>query len=361
MSLDAYEALANTLNDMPNGFEVTPVGLRMLAKLFTEDEARLASTMAEDFEPAAAIAARAGLPEGEVVQRLAEMAHKGLIRGARGGDTIAYSLMPFVVGIYEESLPRMDAELASLFEQYYEETRGGAITHGGLPVQRVIPVGKSIPVDLEIFPYEQASRYIENARSWGVRDCVCRVQQKLVGKGCDNPIETCIVFAPVEGAFQNSEATRPISKEEALRILEESAEAGLVHSTMNQQGQVFYICNCCTCCCGILRGVKEFGIPTAVARSDFRVRVDADLCTGCGLCVERCQFDALDVENGVCRADYARCVGCGVCVPACPVSALSMERRPTGEVEEPPANRRAWLVRRAESRALERSGGGDGT
>ncbi len=353
MQNDVYKKLARRLHDMPNGFEVTPSGMSLLAKLFTSDEAQLASEMSEDFEPPARIAERVGLSAPEAEERLTAMARRGLIRQARGADDVSYALMPFAVGIYEESLPRMDAELASLFERYYEETKGGAMNHGSTPLHRFIPVGESVPVNLEIFPHEQASQYIEGARSWGVRDCICRVQQRLIGKGCDNPIENCIVFAPVEGAFENSDATRPITKEEALRILKQSADAGLVHSTMNQKGQIFYICNCCTCCCGILRGVKEFGIPTAVARSDFRVSVDAELCTGCGLCAERCQFDALRVVEGTCAPDYARCVGCGVCVSICPVSALSMERRPTGEVEEPPANKRAWLARRRVTQAGE--------
>ena len=352
MSSDAYRKLAERLDAIPNGFTPTESGLRLLAKLFSEEEAALAAEMRLSFEPPAAIAPRAGRSEADASELLAEMASKGLVRSARSGDTPAYGLMPFAVGIYEESLPRMDEELAALFEEYYRETRGGVMTQGEPALQRVIPVGTSIPVELEIFPYEQASQYLENARSWGVRDCICRVQQKLVGKGCDAPLESCLVFAPVEGAFDRSEATRAITKEEALRILRESAEAGLVHSTMNQKGQIFYICNCCTCCCGVMRGLKEFGIPTAVARSDFRVAVDPDRCTGCGACVERCQFDALDLEGGIAEADYVRCVGCGVCVQSCPVGALSMERRPEGDVPEPPANRRAWLAERAAARGL---------
>ena len=352
MDWTPYSRLAEQLDSIPNGFAITESGLRLLAKLFTREEAELAGAMTQSFEPAEAIAAAAGRDVAEVRPVLQDMARKGLIRSARAGGQSGYGLMPFAVGIYEESLPRMDEELARLFEDYYRETRGGPMTQGKPALQRVIPVGKSIPVDLEIFPYEQASQYIESARSWGVRDCVCRVQQRLVGKGCDAPIESCLVFAPVPGAFEGSEATRKITKEEALRILREAAEAGLVHSTINQKGQVFYICNCCTCCCGILRGVKEFGLPSAVARSDFRVVTDADRCIGCEACVESCQFDALSVVDGKALARYERCLGCGVCVSACPTGALRLERRPEGEVPEPPANRRAWLAERAAERGM---------
>ncbi len=379
-----YRKLADRLNAIPNGFEPAESGLRLLAKLFTEEEAEIASVMRMSSETPASIAARvnvdiaarvevdiaarvnvdiaaqvkadiaarSNVDEDQVRSALEAMARKGLVRSARSGDEAAYGLMPFVVGIYEESLPRMDEELASLFEEYYRETAGGTMTHGGPALHRVIPVGESVPVDLEIFPYERASDYIENAKSWGVRDCICRVQQKLVGKGCNRPIENCLIFAPVENAFEDSDVTRPISKEESLRILRESADAGLVHSTMNQKGQIFYICNCCTCCCGILRGVKEFGIPTAVARSDFHVVVDANACAACVACVERCQFEALSVDGDVCVVDYDRCVGCGVCVSHCSFDAMMMERRPEGELPEPPADRRDWLTERADARGI---------
>jgi len=351
MDWTPYRKLAERLDSIPNGFVVTESGLRLLAKLFTREEAELAGAMTLSFESTETIAAAAGRDAEEVRPALEDMARKGLIRSARAGQS-GFGLMPFAVGIYEESLPRMDEELARLFEDYYRETRGGPMTQGKPALQRIVPVGKSIPVDLEIFPHEQASEYIESARSWGVRDCVCRVQQRLVGKGCDAPLESCLVFAPVPGAFEGSEATRAITKEEALRILREAAEAGLVHSTMNQKGQVFYICNCCTCCCGILRGVKEFGLPSAVARSGFRVVVDADRCVGCEACVERCHFDALNVVDGKALTDRGRCVGCGVCVSACATGALRLERRPEGEVPEPPANRRAWLAERAAERGI---------
>jgi hypothetical protein len=157
------------------------------------------------------------------------MARKGLIRVNKGEGQLTFGLMPFVVGIYEEQLPRMDQELAALFEEYYQETQAG-ITRDTPSLHRVIPVQKAIPFDVEIFPYEQAFDLLDEACAWGVRDCICRVQQRLVGQGCDHPVENCLIFAPIEGAFDHSQTTRAISKEEALRILREAEDAGLVHS-----------------------------------------------------------------------------------------------------------------------------------
>ena len=121
----------------------------------------------------------------------------------------------------------------------------------------------------------------------GVRDRICRVQQRLVGKGCDRAVETCLVFAPMENAFALSTVDRVITKKEALHILRATEEAGLVHTAGNYRAGIDYICNCCTCCCGILRGVAEFGILTAVARSDFHMVVETVTCSGCGICIER--------------------------------------------------------------------------
>lgn len=353
MSEDVYRQLAQRLDAIPNGFPATESGveLRLLAKIFTPEEAALAAVMRLTREPAAVIAARAGVDPDTAYRTLKGMVRKGLIRAKRGKGQLTFGLMPFVVGLYEEQLPRMDGELAALFEQYYQETRAG-ILRDAPPLHRVIPVGEAIPFDLEIFPYQRASELLEGAKAWGVRDCICRVQQRLVGKGCDRPVENCLVFAPVEGAFDHSDVTRPITKEEALRILREAEEAGLVHSTGNYRDGHFYICNCCTCCCGVLRGVAEFGIPTAIARSDFHAVVEAEECIGCGDCVERCQFGALSVPEDLCVVEVARCVGCGLCTTACSTGALRLERRPEGEVPPPPANIKEWMIQRAQERRI---------
>ena len=217
-----------------------------------------------------------------------------------------------------------------------------SIVGDGLSVHRVIPVLESIDFEMEVFPYEKASSLIENAKSWGVRDCICRVQKSLIGDPCDHPIENCLVFAPIEGAFDNSEVERALSKEEALQILQESEDAGLVHTTGNYRDHNSYICNCCTCSCGILRSVAEFNNSTAISKSDFLVVIDEDLCVACGDCLERCQFDALDIDGAVCKVDTVNCVGCGLCVPVCPEEAMVLIRREEGEVPLPPDNLKSW-------------------
>jgi electron transport complex protein RnfB len=353
---DVYRKLARQLDAIPNGFPATESGaeLRLLAKLFMPEEAALASSMRLAPDPAADIAARAGVDAEKAYRLLKRMASKGLIESQTAEGHRVFALRPFIVGFYESQLPRMDNELAALFEQYYLDS-GAAILRDSPPLHRVIPVGEAIPFEIDIFPYERASELLEGAKSWGVRKCICRVQQRLVGRGCDRPVESCLVFAPVEGAFDDSDLDRAITKEEALRILREAEEAGLVHSASNYRKGIDYICNCCTCCCGIMRGIAEFGIPTAVAHSDFHAVIDAELCIGCGDCIDRCQFGALSVPDSVAVVDYARCMGCGQCAVACTLDALHLERRPAGEVQLPPADINEWMAKRIEIRGIARS------
>ncbi len=51
----------------------------------------------------------------------------------------------------------------------------------------------------------------------------------------------------------------------------------------------------------------------------LKVGVRASLCTGCGLCAEYCDREAIRVD-GKATIDPDRCVGCGVCNEVCPLS-----------------------------------------
>jgi NAD-dependent dihydropyrimidine dehydrogenase PreA subunit len=54
-----------------------------------------------------------------------------------------------------------------------------------------------------------------------------------------------------------------------------------------------FVCNCCGCCCGFLKMLREHDIKAMLAVSNFQVAIDEETCTGCGDCVDRCQMEAL--------------------------------------------------------------------
>jgi Na+-translocating ferredoxin:NAD+ oxidoreductase RNF subunit RnfB len=353
MEQTVYKKLVQRLDAIPNGFPPTESGveLRILEWMFTPEEAALAAEMRLRAESAEEIAPRAGQDPQAAYATLKAMVRKGLIYAKRVEGKLKFGLLVFVVGIYEEQLGRMDEELAQMFEDYYHEALGKALLDQPA-LHRVIPVEESIPVEIEIFPYERASELLSGARSFGVRDCICRTQQALLGNRCHYPMENCLLFASAEGAFAKDPITREITREEAFQVLRETEEAGLVHSSGNYRQGHNYICNCCTCCCGFMRGISELDIPTAVARSDFYSAVDEELCTGCEICLERCQFGALSLVDDVCQVDQQHCVGCGLCVSACPDEALRLERKPPAERTPLPADRKQWWVERAKNRQI---------
>ena len=353
MSENPYKLLAERLDALPNGFPPTEDGaeLRLLAKLFSEEEAALAAQLRLTLETPAQIADRIGGDSKTLRKQLKNMARRGLIAAGRAEGGLGYGLLPFAVGIYEMQFHTIDAELAQLFEDYYQRAFGQAVTMQPA-LTRVIPVGESVPMDVEVQPFESATAIVSSARAWGVVDCICRTQQALIGNPCEHPLDVCMLLNETPGVFERSSTVRSLTREEALATLRRAADAGLVHSVSNNQQGLWFICNCCTCSCAVLRGMADLGIANIIARSAFVNQVNEDLCVACGLCVDRCQFEALSLEDVV-RVDEIRCVGCGVCVPACPEEALSLVRRPPEQVLPPPVTETEWRQARAAARGLD--------
>ncbi len=342
---DEYKKLAECLDKLPNGFPPARDGaeLRLLARLFSPAEAALAVLLTEDIETPAQVAQSNGLQADvkEIGQMLRSMARKGLIEAGRTQDGIGFKLLPFVVGIYENQVGSIDAELARLFEDYYTQAFRQALRVGPA-FHRVIPVQESVRMELEIHPYESVAEIVERSEFWGVMDCICRTQKALIGQACEHPIDVCMTFGPYPGMFDHHSVIHPLSRTEAHATLKRAASAGLVHSVSNRQEGIWYVCNCCTCSCGILRGISEMGIANAVARSSFVNQVDSTLCISCEICFSYCQFSALELINGQTHLAETRCVGCGVCIPACPEGALKLVHRPLSELQPVPHDHAEW-------------------
>jgi len=61
--------------------------------------------------------------------------------------------------------------------------------------------------------------------------------------------------------------------------------------------------------------------------------IDAELCTGCGVCAQHCRFYAIRVHGTTAthEVDPVACEGCGVCVDTCPEQAASLCSSINGE------------------------------
>jgi len=126
---------------------------------------------------------------------------------------------------------------------------------------------------------------------------------------------------------------RQITKTEALEILKQNEDDGLVLQPNNAQKPEF-ICSCCGCCCGMLRMQKFMPKPLDYWPSNYSAQVDPETCSGCETCVDACQVDAIrfNADDGLSTIDMDRCIGCGNCVPVCPAEAIALVKKETGEV-----------------------------
>jgi heterodisulfide reductase subunit A-like polyferredoxin len=95
----------------------------------------------------------------------------------------------------------------------------------------------------------------------------------------------------------------------------------------------------------VLRNVKLSGEPYTSLASNYLAAVDEDACVGCGDCVDRCQMDAISMDEETAHVREDRCVGCGVCVPTCPSDALSLTGR--SDSKQIPRNFRELIERQA--------------
>ena len=353
METSPHKQLAERLDALPNGFPPTTDGseLRLLAKLFTEEDASLAAQLSPTFESVENIAARTGRDVEELRKQLKGMSRRGLIEAGRVEGVLGFKLMPFVVGIYEMQIGTMDAELARLFEDYFQQSFSTALAFKP-QFHRVIPVYESVRNDMEIRPYESAADIVNAAQSWGVMDCICRKQKALIGDPCEHPLDVCMIMHQSPNAFANNNVVRALTHDEALATLRRAAQAGLVHSVSNNEKGLYYICNCCTCSCGILRGMAKLGIANVVASSSFINNVDEAICNGCEDCIPSCQFSALSMDGLLAQVDATRCTGCGVCVLVCSTGALQLSRRPEEEIKKIPETLADWRADRAAARGL---------
>ena len=351
-----YRKVARVLDTLPNGFPATESGveIKLLKKIFAPEQAELFCDMRLAFETVEEIAQRTGRPLEGLKERLVSMAKSGQLFMIKLGKTRYFKMLPWAFGIYEFQLGRLDREFAELNEEY-GPVFGKQFFSTAPPLMQVLPIEEEISEKEEPLPYEKVSTVIENGQSFLVNDCICKKERGLLDKPCDRPLQVCLAIAPIPGVFDNSPLGRVISKSEAYELLKKTEEEALVHLSGNVQYGPIYICNCCKCCCGVLRAINELGIPAAdVVNAHYYAEIDADSCMACGLCAdERCQVGAVEEEGDAYRIIRERCIGCGLCITTCPAEAVRLVHKGKEELVTPPATEDAWFEERGNKRGVD--------
>ena len=351
MAKDVYQKLRRHLDDLPGGYPTTESGveLRILRRLFSPEEAELAMKLTVIPEPGAVVARRAKKPLEELTPLLDEMARKGLIFRYEYKSQVMYMAAQYVIGIWEYHVNDLDPELIKDMNEYIPHLFKPEDWQKA-PQLRTIPVGRSLTPEHEVLHYEAAEELVRTQKKFLVAPCICRKEQHIKGQMCGKPMEVCLVFGWGADYYQRNGLGRVITLEETLDILRRADQEGLVLQPSNTQ-DITNICCCCGDCCVSLRSLKLHPAPARICSTPFVVQAEADECDGCETCLERCQMEALSMEDDVVAVAAERCIGCGLCVSTCPSEALKLVRKPDYN-DDVPINTMDAMQRRAQARAL---------
>jgi NAD-dependent dihydropyrimidine dehydrogenase PreA subunit/DNA-binding HxlR family transcriptional regulator len=300
--------------------------MKILKKLFREEDAELVMKLTRHPEELSAIAERTEISPQELEKKLDDLAARGLIHRERSGDRKKYMALHFVVGVYEAQLTRLDREFCEWFEQYLPYL-ALSLRSAQVPQLRVIPVQSALSPAKPVAPYASVRELVKGQELIAVQECICKKGQGLLGKECSRPHEVCLVFGQFARGSIDHGAGRQISLEECLAILDLAEKNALVLSPSNTQ-ELSFICCCCSCCCPSLRYGKYLPRPQDEVISYFQAKIDPELCSACGDCLDRCQIEAIREGEKFFKVIDGRCIGCGLCVTTCPEQAIVLEPRP---------------------------------
>ncbi|MFI5181526.1 MAG: ATP-binding protein [Thermoanaerobaculia bacterium] len=340
---DFYRRLQEHIDRMPVGFPATKSGveIRLLQRLFTEEEAEAALLLSALPEPLERIFSRA--PKGRWTKSAFEalldgLAGKGAILGGRvlaaRDGTMRYSKAMLAIGMYEMQVDHLTKELQEDLEQYIREGFGAAFLGPKTKQMRTIPVNVRIVPERRVGRYDDARRLLaESTGPWAVINCICRQGKDLVGEPCRQTKvrRTCLLMKGMARYALETGIGEPLTGDQVGGLLDRAEQEGMILQPENVEDPLF-VCFCCGCCCGVLQMARQFPRPAEYVHSNHFAEVDATLCTDCETCRTRCPMDALHTADGRTVVDLGRCIGCGACVVTCPSDALRLETKERGVV-----------------------------
>ncbi len=336
------------------GFPATQSGieLKILRYLFSEADAMMFTALTPMLENAEAVASRLNRPAAEVAAQLDNMAERGLLFRLKKKTESRYGAIPFVHGLYEFQVKNLQSDFARMAKQYFDEAFDRAMQVSADLFLRTIPVQQSIDVTHNVASYDDAVEIMRSKPFIVVTDCICRKTAALIDHDCGKPMEACFMFGSMGQYYLDRKMGREISLDEAIDILTKCREAGLVTQPATAQNPAG-MCNCCGDCCGVLRALNKHPRPSEMVFSNHFAMVEMDDCTGCETCLERCQMNALRMnDEGLPSVDRDRCIGCGLCVTSCPTQALKLVSKSDSEIRIPPASMVEQMMQMAQKRGI---------
>jgi Pyruvate/2-oxoacid:ferredoxin oxidoreductase delta subunit len=323
---------------------------KLLSNMYTEEEAKILTSSFEKVGTPTnlrTISKLSGIPKEELKAILEDMNYKGKL--FKLGPL--YMLLPYLPGGFEVyfSTNRDDPErIKKVAEAHIELRKLGfsfELSASDYPIFRVVPaiepteklveVSNSMDVKFQVLPYEILQNVMSNAvpKLYAVVPCSCRTASKLAGKPCNRTDENfCVTTGMLARSIIDQEIGQEVTLDELMEIMEKAEKQGLVHQTFNMQDTSVFVCNCCSCCCGFLRSVKDLNNYGSITKSNFEPEINLENCTLCEACMEICPMEAIyhhwphnkDLSDDMMLIRRDRCIGCGVCASNCPSEAISL-------------------------------------
>jgi len=202
-----------------------------------------------------------------------------------------------------------------------------------------VPINKNLGTyENKVIPYKVFEHFIEKASNIVVQKyCGCRHFN-----ACQDHDEEIGCMYMGDDTFEikiTEDKGRVVTKEEALDYVRRAIDDGLIPLLgramgeagslgVTDTGHFLSCCFCCSCCC-INGKIMTYG-PNANFTMFSRIegvslKVDENLCIGCGKCVEVCVFRGRELVDGKAKIDQARCLGCGRCAEVCPTGATTID------------------------------------
>lgn len=341
-----YRELQEHLDQFPIGYPPTESGveLELLELFFSPEEARLALCLSLLPSDARTVARRArrrwswDITLEETAGKLDVMFMKGVIERSGGRAPFKYQNNMLAIGMFEFSVDHLEPAIVEKLRLYLDDAFGEEFFRVSVPQLRTSPHPAAVLPEHTIETYDNMREFIKRTdETIAVVNCVCKQGEAMLGRPCKQveDIEICLIIGGA-GYIQREQA-RIIGKEECLAILDRAEESGLVLQPGNTRDP-FCICLCCGCCCGVITTAKKMENPARFFATNYYAEIIEERCTGCGICVDRCQMDALtlETEDGKVRLEESRCIGCGLCVTRCPFEAAVLHKKE--KVTVPPKN-----------------------
>lgn len=352
--------LIDRLNRYPIGLVDSEKLREILAILFSEDEALIASKFPLQETTLEELVDLTGLKALVLHGHLESMANKGLVMDLPYSGKTYYLLMPGLIGFMEftfmrkrEDLPM--EKLAKLMADYLQENgkqgQAGEFFGSETQLTRALVHKEHIPTHSTITNYEDAQQIILDSEFTAVTHCYCRHKKEHQGKGCkkDAPVEeTCMVLGEGARFLVRRGFAHEKSKQEMLQILERAKLLNLTHVTDNIREKPSFICNCCRCCCELMAGV-QMGFEDGLAKTPFIAVIDEEKCDYCGECLKTCNVKCIGISkkreirnksDRRARIEEKVCLGCGACIPVCDKEAIRLVQRK--DHRRPPMNK-GWM------------------